>query len=252
MNVAAGERISARGGTGLFFVWMAGACALVAFIGFAPTYWAPLLRGAFTAKPVVHIHAVVFFGWVLFFLLQSILAASGRVRQHRALGLCGISLVTAMAMLAVLTELGTMHRAAAAGFVDRAKVFSVVPITDVLAFTGLITAAIANARRPEIHKRLMLVATISLLDAPVVRWVTLFMSPHGLPRPPSLSAALAAALISDVLILIACYHDWRSRGRVHPAYLLGGGGLLLVQLMRLPLGMSRVWEPIADALLQLA
>ena len=52
-----------------FYVWTAWCFVAVAFLGFTPTYFVPLLRGTFQAAPIVHIHASVFFLWTLLFSL---------------------------------------------------------------------------------------------------------------------------------------------------------------------------------------
>jgi hypothetical protein len=85
--------------TRYFYFYMALACAAVAFLGFAPTYWVPLTHGTFAASPVVHFHGFLFFTWTLYFAFQSWLAASGSVAWHRSLGIVGVSLATAMRFL---------------------------------------------------------------------------------------------------------------------------------------------------------
>jgi hypothetical protein len=62
-----GGRVSARSH---FFFYMAVLCALTAFLGFAPTYWLPMTRGAYVAN-VVAIHGICFFSWTLLFVLQT-------------------------------------------------------------------------------------------------------------------------------------------------------------------------------------
>ena len=76
--------------TRYFYFYMALACAAVAFLGFAPTYWVPLTHGTFPASPVVHLHGFLFFTWTLYFAFQSWLAASGSVAWHRSLGIVGV------------------------------------------------------------------------------------------------------------------------------------------------------------------
>jgi hypothetical protein len=75
---------------------MAAACLVVAFAGFAPTYWLQLAPGTFIGTPLLHLHGLLFSAWPLYLLLQTTLAARGRVGRHRAWGLLGISLATAM------------------------------------------------------------------------------------------------------------------------------------------------------------
>ena len=69
-----------------FYVWMAGACALIAFGGFAPTYWLQLAPGTFIGSPLLHLHALLFSAWPLFFLLQTTFAALGRVEPSSRVG----------------------------------------------------------------------------------------------------------------------------------------------------------------------
>ncbi len=83
-----------------FYFNMALACMAVAFLGFAPTYWVPLAHRTFSASPVVHFHGFLFFSWAVFFVFQTWLAASGRVMRHRAVGIIGVSLATAMTISA--------------------------------------------------------------------------------------------------------------------------------------------------------
>jgi hypothetical protein len=82
-----------------FHFYMAISCAAVVFTGFAPTYWIPVAEGTFQARPVVDLHGILFFSWFLFFMLETWLAASGRIARHRAIGMIGISLATAMTLV---------------------------------------------------------------------------------------------------------------------------------------------------------
>jgi hypothetical protein len=90
----------------LFYVWMAAVCALVAFAGFAPTYWLQLPAGTFVGSPLVHIHGALFSIWTLLLLSQTLLVANGRLNNHRAWGLAGISLATSMVGFGMAAALG--------------------------------------------------------------------------------------------------------------------------------------------------
>ena len=85
-----------------FYFYMALACAAVAFLGFAPTYFLPMAKGSLSATPVIHFHGLLFFAWTLFFVFQSWLAASGRIMRHRSIGMIGMSLATAMTIFGFL------------------------------------------------------------------------------------------------------------------------------------------------------
>jgi hypothetical protein len=234
-----------------FYVGMAAACVLVAFVGFAPTYWIPLLRGRLEVSPLVHVHATFFYGWLLLFLRQTSLAASGRLTRHQEFGVFAVALATGMCFVGSGVAINRVKELSAAGFADAALRFSIVPLTAAALFAVLFAIAVYNVKRPEIHKRVMLVATVSLLQAAVARWFALFLAP---PRPPGVTGPLSpppvavtvmSGLVSDLLIVAAIIHDRRTRGRVHPAYWIAGGAVLAIQVLRVPVSMTSAWMNVA-------
>jgi hypothetical protein len=235
-----------------FYFHMALACAAVAFLGFAPTYWVPLARRTFSASPVVHFHGFLFFTWTVFFALQSWLAASGRVARHRSLGIVGVSLATAMTIFGFLVSVHVMKHSAALGQPEQGIAFSIVPLSGIAFFAVVFCLAIANVRRPETHKRLMLLAGISLLDAAVARWFLTFLAPPGPPGPPPVFVTIPPALVAYLLLVVAIVHDRRTRGRVHPVYVYGGIALLAVKLLNLPISTSAAWHSLAGGILAMA
>lgn len=252
-TLAAGATPQAR--ASYFYVWSALACAAVAFLGFTPTYFAPLAKGAFNASPVVHIHGMVFFAWTLFFVYQTWLVANGRTMRHRDIGLIGISFATAMTFLGLLVAVASAHRAGAAGFLSDGKQFLVVPVTGIMTFAVLFACAIGYARNKEVHKRLMLVATASILDAAVARWFMVFLAPPPVPGAspvPPVGVALVPALLVDLFIVAGIVYDWRTRGRPHPAYLIAGAAVLALQLLRAPLASTAAWDGFAVWLMHVA
>jgi hypothetical protein len=246
MTWAIAERAPFPAASGRFYVWMALACMLVAFAGFAPTYWLPLAGGTLNKSPIVHFHAAAFFSWTAFFVLQASLASSGKMIHHRTLGVFGATLAATMLILGLQAQRFSLQRGLAAGFGTRAELLSFVSVTDLLVFGTLIVVALANVRRADIHKRLMILATVSLLGAPVVRLIRVLIY-SGPPGPPLASVVLAATLAADVLILIALLHDWRTQGRPHPAYVMGGGAMLFIHLARMPAGESQAWHALVTS-----
>lgn len=226
-----------------FYVLMAYACALVAFIGFTPTYWAPVVTGSFPGPPILHLHGLLFSAWMLFFIIQTTLAATGRVKHHRALGLFGIALATAMLIIGIIAQLHSLKVGIAAGLEFENRTFSIVPISIVIFFAGAVGVAIANIPRPEIHKRLMLVATISILPPAIARLIALMVSlPISPGHPPPIVFSLIPSFVSDLLLIAAIIYDWRTRGRPHPTYLVAGSALVVLQVVRVPLGATPEWH----------
>ena len=92
MDVAVSPSSTVRSEPQRFHVWMAAAFVLIAFGGFIPSYWARVAQGTFHHPPVIHIHGILLFAWILFYFVQTAWVASGRTSAHRAWGLAGISL----------------------------------------------------------------------------------------------------------------------------------------------------------------
>jgi hypothetical protein len=197
---------------------------------------------------------VLFSAWLLFFLLQTTLAALGRVNRHRAWGLLGVSLATAMVFVGFAVANHVLAARLAAGFGDRARAFHIASISMITLFGVFVFAAIAYVARPEIHKRLMLLATISIIPPAIAR---LFFAVNagigsglrpGLGPPRSVESVMAPALVADALILAGVIYDVRMRGRPHPAYLIGGAIIVVVQVLRMPMSATQAWYAIADFL----
>ena len=202
--------------------------------------------------PVVHFHGLLFFAWMLYFARQSWLAASGQVMRHRASGMIGISLATAMTISGFLVAVNAMKRSAAAGMTDEGIAFAIVPLSGMLFFAVVLTLAIVYIRQKEIHKRLMLLASISLLDAAVARWFLTFLAPPGPLGPPPVPVTIPPALVAYLLLVAAIVHDWRSRGRPHPVYVYGGIALVAVKFLNWPISTTAAWHSLAGGILAMA
>ena len=196
---------------------------------------------------MLHLHGLLYSLWTLFFLSQAVLVANGRLRNHKAWGLAGISLATAMVFVGLAVAIAGLERRLALGYGDGARAFAIVPVTSALLFGGLITAAMANLRRPEWHKRLMLVATAALLQPAIARFF--FMAngaaDAGLRQvgpPPSVDTTMMFAFVADLFIVAAIAHDWWKWGRPHAAYLWGIAAVLAVQLSRPGLSRTDAWQ----------
>lgn len=238
-----------------FYVTMAAICVAIAFSGFFGTYWLQLARGTFNGSPMMHLHGLLFSLWTLFFLSQAMLVANRRLKTHRAWGLFGISLATAMLFTGLAVAIQGLQFKLEAGHGDPARAFAIVPITSVLMFAGFVIAALLNLRRPEWHKRFMLVATTAILQAAVARFFFLAATGGGpgvrpgLAPPRPIESATFAGVLVEMLIVAAMVHDWRSHGRVHPAYLWGFGVTVAVHLLRPVVGYTEAWYRFTDFLI---
>jgi hypothetical protein len=220
----------------LFYMGMTTAIALVVLVGFAPTYY---LRPRYFSEglpPLLHVHGAVFSAWVGLLVAQTALIAARRTPLHRSVGWVGAGLAALVAAVGVTAAIVTGRQNIEAGFGDEARVFLTVPLFSMAVFVALVAAAVVFRSRPQTHKRLMLLATINLLDAPIARW----------PGAPGLTTVY---VLVDLFIVAGILYDLATRRRVDPAYLWGGALVVAAQLLRDIVGQMAAWNAIARALI---
>jgi hypothetical protein len=237
-----------------FYLAMAGAFVFVAFGGFIPTFWAKVASGTFRAPPIVYIHGALLFTWTCFYFAQTALVTARRTMDHRAWGLAGIALFSVMMCTILVTEMAVLKRDEALGTGDAARRFAAVTLCAWPLMAGLFTMAIANVRRPHVHKRFMMLLMIGMLTPAIARvFLTLFAPPgagaHG-PPPPFVS--VPPALVADLFLVAAMVYDWRTRGRPHPVYVYGGLLLIAQQVLTVPFAATATWMSIVKSFESLA
>jgi hypothetical protein len=216
------------------YLGLAALSVAIAAIGFWPTYFGPLVAGTAVKTPIVHLHAAVYVGWLALFVTQTLLAATGRMAAHMKLGRIAIGYGVLVIVVGVLTAFARFALRVRAGEVAEGGAQLLGPLLDMLVFAPAFAAAIYYRRKPELHKRLMIVATTSLLIAAVGRMQFLDLPPARI---------LWVYLIWTAPILLAMAHDfWRQR-KVHPVYVLGLVVIVLEgPLGRRPAGQSEGWQ----------
>jgi hypothetical protein len=228
----------------VFYGSVAASMALTAIVGFAPTFYLRLFGGGPMATfgvgrpftPLIYIHGALFTGWVALFIVQTALVSARRVAVHRRLGVGGAVLAAAMIAVATMTALAAAKRGPGPAGIP-ALAFLAIPLFDMIMFTTFITAALALRRNKEAHKRLMLLAYVSIMAAPAARL------PGVLPLGP-----FAFFGIAFVFLAAGIVYDLVSRRRVHPAYIWGGTLLVASVPLRLAISGTATWMAIAQAL----
>ncbi|HVJ31344.1 MAG TPA: hypothetical protein VNA66_13605, partial [Gammaproteobacteria bacterium] len=153
---------------------------MIAFIGFWPTYFGPLVAGTVDKTAIIHVHAAVYVGWLAIFVTQAVLAATGRVASHIKLGRFAIGYGVLVIAVGLITAFARFAVRGRAGEAAAAQAQLLGPLLDMLVFAPLFAAAVYYRRTPEVHKRLMIVATTSLLIAAVTRMPILGSPPNRL------------------------------------------------------------------------
>jgi hypothetical protein len=204
-------------------------------VGFWPSYYSTLLGGGVERPLVMHVHGAVFTGWMLLLLLQVGLAASGRVHAHRLAGKAGIwygLLVFVMGSIVTIAA-PVMHLRAGRWTNDFAASFLILPIGDMILFGSFFGAAMAYRHKPEIHKRLIIAATVALAFAAVARL--------NLPLLPFFLLWLAP-------MAMAMAFDMRTLGRVHTVNAISTA-VMVIAFGRVLLMETEGWRAIGRVIL---
>jgi hypothetical protein len=218
---------------------MAIAAVAVVFVGFAPTYF---LRASYQSTPLptyLQVHGFLFTAWIALFLAQTSLVAARHTRVHRRLGWAMAALAVVMVVVGTTAGIWSMRRQVEAGLAQQAQAFLTTPLFSMVAFAGSVAAAITLRRDPQTHKRLMLLATIGILDAAVAR----------LPLDVLRTSSWAYLPATDILLVAAVLYDVVTRRTVHRAYVWGGALLVIEQALRIPVGETAAWQALARALI---
>jgi hypothetical protein len=190
---------------------------------------------------IVHFHAAAFVGWLVLLTTQVLLIRAHKVRIHRKLGLAAVILAALMIALGPATAVivDGLH----VGQPGSDPAFLSVQLSDILAFAGLVTAAVVFRNHPAAHKRLMLLATLYISDAGFARWLAGDIA--AWLGEGFWATAAALYLPNDTLIVGLGVYDLITRRRFHPAYLAGVAWVLANQLTAVSLYFNPSWKPVA-------
>lgn len=203
-------------------------------LGFGPTYYFAGVFHAPLPSIAIQVHGAVFSCWILMLVIQTSLVSARRVDIHRKLGLAGFLLACVMVIVGPWAATDRLVR----GFSRPGQdpyFFFIIPMTDILNFAILIFFAYWYRRDPASHKRLIYIATVSLLTAAVARW------PWSLVHrsPPH-----AAIFTYTFLLVLAAYDLWSTR-KIHRLTVWASAYLIFIQQIRLPIGRTAAWHSLA-------
>jgi hypothetical protein len=188
-----------------FFSTMAILSSLVIVTGFASKYFPHFS----TVPTIIHVHAAVFAGWLAITIVQTTLVRIGNTRLHRTLGTLFVLYAAAMCAVGIETALASAragHRGIPGVEFPDVAGFLLLNINAVLVFGTLVALGWSARQRPQTHKRIMLLAMVSLMGPGVARLP--FVAGH----PPAVIGVSLSFLLAGPI------YDWVTRRRLHPAW----------------------------------
>jgi len=210
---------------------MAVALLITAVAGFGRSYFFKPVLASPPLSPLLHLHGIVFTAWLVLLIVQSGLIRAHRVDLHKRLGIAGALLAAAMVVLGIMVAVtAARHGKSAGGLAPLA--FMIFPFGQTVMFGGFVGVGLWKRRQPELHRRLILLGSITLMTPAISRLV------H--------EQAVLASLLTLIFVVVAMFHDWRSRRRVHPLYIVGFLILLLSGPGRAALAETPVWQNFAQ------
>lgn len=210
----------------------------ITFAGFAKSYYLGSYFHAPALPLTTKVHGAAFTAWVALLLMQSTLVASGRTEIHRKLGWIGAALAAFMCVIAIETAIMAVHAAVVCCNAELARGFLIVPLSDVVVFGVLVGSAVVYRRDPSTHKRLMLLATLAILDAATGRWPLRIIQSGVWPY--------AYMVILDIIILAVVAYDTVVRRQLARAYAYGVPLIIGAHVVREVIRWTPAWRSLAS------
>jgi hypothetical protein len=234
------------------FFYLAAALVLLAVVltGFQQFYLHGRSVGGQQISPqiltLVVTHGVLMSTWIVLFTVQPFLIVTRHRRWHMMLGRFATILAVAIIVVGILVAIESARLHPALGLWGlTGKQFMAIPIIGMLIFFVFVSLGVLARRRPEIHRSMMLLATLSLVEAATGRifllhfyegsiWAHLF--------GPALPLLVLGALFLVVRSLLTRRFDrW---------FAVGYAGLFLAELPVMFLARSEAWDRFATFLLR--
>ena len=222
----------------VFFSVMPFVMLAMVLYGFARTYFLVGMVAAPLPNKLIHVHGAAFTSWMILLIVQTALVSTKNVKLHMKLGLLGFGLAVAMVVLGLFAAVDAMRRGSGPLGLDP-QTFFVIPVSGMLQFGVLVFFAYKLRRNTEAHKRLILMATMSLMGAAIGRWPVALLQAH----PPLQDMVILA------LLLLLVGFDWFNLHRVSKYTLWGALFVAVVNAVRVPVAHTAAWHAMTSRLM---
>ncbi|HZL00992.1 MAG TPA: hypothetical protein VFC47_13960 [Caulobacteraceae bacterium] len=222
----------------LFYQAMVLSIIAAIVLGFSRSFFLrPLFPGVPSpAEAWFYVHGALFTLWLALLFTQVSLVGAGKVALHRRLGAAGYAIAPLMVAMGLIGAVIAARRPG--GFIGIPApplAFMVVPTYEILLFALLAGAALAWRRAPQVHKRLIILASITLIEPAAARW----------PFEPYISSPPLAFWTQGAFLIPLVAWDIYSRKRPHPATLVGAVLLLTEAPLREMIAHTPQWMAFA-------
>ncbi len=217
-------------------------CWLGVSMGFEPAVNTRYSGNADYEAPLfLQVHVFAFVGWLLLLTLQILLIRFRHINFHRTLGLAGFALIPLMVVSGMWSEFYSQQFYSPEN--PENLQFYIFPVTTMLVFPVLAFTALCLRKSPASHKRMMILATISIVGAAYFRW-------WGLALETSLGTGYWGILASFyagyfVLLLVVVLYDLLTRKQIHRVHRYAVPVMALIPFIVSGIYHSQWWPDIA-------
>jgi hypothetical protein len=226
-----------------FFAWSAMLMGIIVVLSFPLTYFVPVLTGSKQFHWLHHAHGLAFFAWFGLYVIQTQLAATGKMARHREFGLLGFTLTGAVILLGYwMTQRATEIRLAS-GMANPYE-FAYYNFIDISLFSVFMLGAIVLVtKKQEWHRRLTFAAALCLVIPAATRWTL------KLPYFDAFTVDILVYLLFYPFLLALMMYDRRTIQRIHPATIVLIAILVPLQTSAAWVARSNWWNTLGPSLI---
>ena len=192
-----------------FFVFIAILFPVIVFLGFFPSY-RDMEAGTLKIHWLTHIHSAVMTSWLLLYLTQTLLAATGNINIHRRLGLLafGLGILVFVFMGIVSFHILIVNHPSEGNFLFDLLLLN---FFSMLSFALFFTwGMLLRKKNSSAHKRLITLATVVLILAATDRMQRTYSFPSLGMGYPAFSF-----FYQDILLIPLFLYDLITLRRIH-------------------------------------
>lgn len=228
----------------VFFGGMALLMIATILLGFRQTYFPLGAKPAALSSWIIVLHGSVYSLYLALFLVQTALISARRVQWHMKLGLAVYGLAALMIPLGIVAAADELRRDLAAGVSPMPSIdprsFSLVSVMGVVMFATLITLSYVTRRRPDVHKRLVLYATLSMMNAGIDRW----------PFQAWRISQSWSPWIYTAFLLLPIIYDLTTLHHIHWVTIYAASFTWILYKLWIPLGFTHAWHAVTNLMLR--
>jgi len=198
-------------------------------------------------RTLLVLHGVAMSAWMALFLVQPLLIANRKHRVHMSLGMIGAALAAAILVLG--WKLGIESARVSPPHIRiwglSPRQFMIVPVVSVTIFAAFVAAGVRFRRRAEVHRPMMLLATLAAMPAAVSRIDSLNELYLGTPWETLFGPFFMTLVVGGVLLVARC----ALTRRFDRPFAAGWAWLVVSSVLMVRLATSGAWDRFAGFLL---